>query len=418
MKNKKTKIIIIACCLLLNIFLIIFVIIPCYQKYQEKMAEKEYQKQLANATIIVDLSEDLNVSFLANKKVSDFITNINGEIIDDYEIDTSTVGKEIVSFKYLNEEDIIIPYEFEVNVIDDVAPVIWLGDSYSVTTSYEGNLLDDIVCADNYDDNPNCEIIGEYNTTKVGKYNLTFQATDNSGNVTTKEFTLNVTNPQPENNNTTSNTTTTSFSEVVSSKKTNTTKIGLDISRWQGDIDFAAVKEAGVEFVFIRVGSTLGIDGEYFVDKKFEQNIKGFNEVGIPVGIYFYSYAYSSAKAIEEAEWVIEQIKDYQIDLPIAYDWENWSFYNSFHQSFYSNTKNAKAFLDTISSYGYDGILYSSKNYLEKVWYDTGYPVWLAHYTENTTYEGEYQVWQICSNGRVNGINGNVDIDIMYTSET
>ncbi|MDE5889178.1 MAG: glycoside hydrolase family 25, partial [Bacilli bacterium] len=205
------------------------------------------------------------------------------------------------------------------------------------------------------------------------------------------------------------------LNDVIANYKTDNTKIGIDVSSWQGDINFQAVKDAGVEFVFIRVGSTRGIGGEYFVDKKFTQNIKGFNEVGIPVGIYFYTYANSKESAINDAKWVLEQIEGYKIDLPIAYDWESWSFYNEFHQSFYSTTMNAKAFLDTIYDAGYDGLLYSSKRYLEQVWYDTGYETWLAHYTNQTSYEGTYRYWQMCSNGRVNGINGNVDINIMYT---
>ena len=74
----------------------------------------------------------------------------------------------------------------------------------------------------------------------------------------------------------------------------------------------------------------------------------------------------------------------------------------------------AKAYLNEFDRAGYEGMLYSSKNYLENVWYDTKYPVWLAHYTEQTNYEGDYKVWQLTANGRVNGIYGNVDINIMY----
>ena len=149
--------------------------------------------------------------------------------------------------------------------------------------------------------------------------------------------------------------------------------------------------------------------------KKFEQNIKGFNEVGIPVGVYFYSYANSKESAIKDAEWVLEQIKGYEVELGVAYDWESWSFYNNFHQSFYSTTMNAKAFLDTVAKEGYKGLLYSSKNYLEKVWFPLDdYDVWLAHYTRETSYQGKYKYWQLASNGRVAGINGFVDVNIMY----
>lgn len=412
--KRKHLLIILGVCLCISITLIVTVLIPQYKKYR---AQKEYEEKIANATIIVNLKEDLTVPFLESAKVSDFIENINGEVISDYQIDTSKMGEQEVNFEYINEENIKIPYTYKINIQDKTAPVVWLGSNYTVTTEYDGSLLEDIVCADNYDDNPTCEIIGEYNTKKVGQYPLTFKATDASGNTTTQEFTLTVKEPTKSNTTSPSKPSYTYFSDVIENYKKENAKIGIDVSSWQGDIDFEAVKNAGVEFAFLRVGSSKGINGEYFVDKKFLQNIEGFNKVGIPVGIYFYSYANSKESAIQDAKWVLEQIKDYKIDLPIAYDWESWSFYNEFHQSFYSTTMNAKAFLDTIQESGYQGALYSSKNYLEKVWYDTGYDIWLAHYTEQTSYQGDYTYWQMCSNGKVDGISGYVDINIMYESK-
>lgn len=411
--KKRTLYLILIICLTISITLITTIIIPQYRKYHLLKVNAE---KIANATIIVELKEDLTAPFLGDVKVSDFITNINGKVIKDYSIDTSKIGEQEVNFEYINDENITIPYTYKINVKDETSPAIWLGNSYSITTNYDGSLLEDIVCADNYDDNPDCEIIGKYDVNKVGEYPLTFKATDASGNTTTKEFTLKVKEPITENNSSSSSSpkTYTYFSDVVKEYKNSHTKIGIDVSSWQGDIDFKALKAAGVEFAFIRVGSTKGINGEYFIDKKFLQNIEGFNAVDIPVGIYFYSYANSKEAAISDAEWVLKQIKGYEIDLPIAYDWESWSFYNEFNQSFYSTTMNAKAFLDTISNAGYQGALYSSKNYLEKVWFDTGYDVWLAHYTSKTSYTGDYKYWQMCSNGRVDGINGNVDINIMY----
>ena len=397
-------------CIFINILLITIVIIPSYQKYKEK---KEYEELLKNTPIIVELKDNLTVPFFSDAKVSDFIKEINGEIVNDYNIKTNRVGEQNIKFEYINEDNIKIPYSYDIIVEDQTPPDIWLNSTYTITTDYNGNLLEDIVCADNYDDNPVCEIIGEYDTTKEGKYELTFIATDASQNTTTKEFTLNVKKPSTANNNSYSSSYT-DFQDVIANYKNENTQIGIDVSSWQGDIDFNSLKEAGVEFVFIRVGSTKGINGEYFVDKKFQQNIEGFNNVGIPVGIYFYSYSNSKESAIKDANWVIEQIKDYEIDLPVVYDWESWSFYNEFNLSFYSLTNNAKAFLDTVKKSGYEGTLYSSKNYLEKVWYDTGYDVWLAHYTKQTSYEGDYKYWQLCSNGKVNGINGYVDINIMY----
>lgn len=82
--------------------------------------------------------------------------------------------------------------------------------------------------------------------------------------------------------------------------------------------------------------------------------------------------------------------------------------------SFYKLTSCANAFLDTCVENGYTGMLYGSKNYLEDIWLPVSYPIWLAHYTEQTNYEGEYMVWQLCDNGKIDGINGDVDINVMY----
>lgn len=410
--KKKHLIVILIICLIVSITLLSTIIIPNYQIY---LNEKEYQEKLNNAIIKVDLKDDLTIPFLEEATVTDFIEKINGLVVSDYNIDTSKVGEQEINFEFINEENIKIPYKYKIKIKDQTAPAVWLSNTYSITTNYDGSLLEDITCADNYDDHPKCEIIGNYNTKKVGDYPLTFRATDSSGNVTNKKFTLKVREPVkkiPSSNN--KKPSHTYFIDVIKNYKTPNTKIGIDVSSWQGDIDYNALKQAGVEFAFIRVGSTRGINGEYFLDKKYVQNISGFNKVGIPVGIYFYSYANNRESAIRDAKWVLNQIKDYQIDLPIAYDWESWSFYNAFNQSFYSTTKNAEAFLDTITASGYKGALYSSKNYLEKVWYDTGYDVWLAHYTKQTSYKGNYKYWQLCSNGRVDGIKGNVDINIMY----
>ncbi len=405
-------------CLSLNYSLISSIIIPSFSLKKDtniNNQEKEIDQEIIkNAKIIVNLKENLTVSFFSEHKVSDFIESLNGELLDDYKVDTTKLGQKEITFKYLNEDNIIIPYSFNITVVDDTPPVIWLSSTKSITTEYNGNLLEDIVCADNLDDNPKCEIVGKYNTKKVGEYKLTFNAEDKSGNKTTKKFTLKVKEPSKKSTSSNTKSTKQNFSDIVKKHKKENTKIGIDVSSWQGDIDFEAVKKAGVEFVFIRVGSKKGITGEYFVDKKFKQNIEGFNKVGIPVGIYFYSYANSDEAAINDAKWVLKQIKGYKIDLPVVYDWESWSFYNEFNQSFYSLSKSAQSYLSTIEKAGYKGMLYSSKKYLETVWYDLGYDVWLAHYTDETTYKGKYTYWQLCSNGKVDGIKGNVDINIYY----
>ena len=96
--------------------------------------------------------------------------------------------------------------------------------------------------------------------------------------------------------------------------------------------------------------------------------------------------------------WVVKQLKKYKVNLPIAFDWEEWAYFNDYNLSFFGLTSMAEAFLDTIKENGYQGMLYSSKTYLENIWFPTSYDIWLAHYTEKTNYQGKYRFWQICDN--------------------
>ena len=369
--------------------------------------------EIKNAVVKVVLKDNLEANFADTLRVSSFIESINGKIVDDYYLNTDSLGKKKIDFEYINDDGIKIKYNYEINVVDREAPLIWLGKSYNVTRGSEDNLLDKIMCGDNYDNNPECVIVGDYNLDNVGSYNLVFKATDSSGNVSKKKFILNV-NEASSKKGSNGVKNVTLFSDVIKDYKNDNTQIGIDVSKWQGDIDFSKLKSAGVEFVIIRIGSSTGINGENFIDSKFIQNIKNANSVGIPVGVYFYSYANSVDRAISDAKWIIENIKDYKVELPIAFDWENWGSFNTYELSFFGLTNMAKGFMDTVKDAGYDAMLYSSKTYLENIWMSVDYPVWLAHYTKNTNYAGDYSYWQICSNGKVDGINGDVDIDIRY----
>lgn len=411
-QNKKLTIILIISLVIITV-LTTQVIIPCIDMYKE-------QQRIKNATVIVELKEDLELNFYSETKLSDLIVKLNGELNEDITINTKEIGTNKITFKYVNDENIEIPYTFEYTVVDKTPPVVWLGSSYTVYVGADKEFYKDIMCGDDLDNKPVCKVEGYYDTNKAGSYDLNFIAYDYSGNQTTHPFTLYVkervvNNSKPSTPQVINRT---AFSDIITNYKTGKTKIGLDVSGYQGEIDYDAVKAAGVEFVFIKVGGTLGIDGEYYVDSKFKRNIEGFNRVGIPVGIYFFSYATSKKSAIKDAEWVYEQIKDYKVELPIVYDWENWSFYNEFNLSFYNLTANAEAFLDTLNKKGYEGMLYGSKNYIDKIWLKTDYPIWVAHYTSDPTvsYE-EYAYWQICDNGQIDGIYGNVDINIMYVKE-
>ena len=378
-----------------------------YKKYQEWREEE----RIRNAIVKIEYINPLEVEFNSDTKLSDLIVSINGTLIEDYNIDTSIVGEKELNFKYINEEEITVPRNFKIKIVDKTPPIVWLTDSYTVTVGNTKKLEDTIMCVDNYDDNPKCTVIGEYNFNKVGNYKLVYEAVDFSGNTIKKDFTLKVVNKINSKN--TSNYVTIPFKSLYNEYKNDNTTIGIDVSKWQGDIDYSKVKKEGVEFVFIKLGGQNGIGGDYYLDPKFERNILGFKNVEIPVGLYFYSYDNSPESSKKSALWVIEQLKDYEIDLPIAFDFESWGIYNKFHMSMNTLTKTFESFADTLKKNGYDSMLYGSKNYLENIWLKTKYPIWLAHYTNKTDYNGVYKCWQRTSMAKIPGIIGNtVDFDI------
>lgn len=372
-----------------------------------------YQKYKVDHAVKIVNIKIHEVEVYSDVMLSDLITSMNGHLIKDKKINTDKLGSYEVVFDYINDDNIKVNYSFSINVVDKTPPMISKPNVYNVNVNYDGNIEKDLFCGDNYDDNPKCYIEGEYDISKIGKYNVTFVGVDSSNNESRHNFVLNV--REKPKSSTSNNNSFVKFSDLVEKYKTDKIKMGIDISHWQGNIDFQKVKEAGVEFVYIRVGRGNGIGGEYVIDKKFEENIEGFNKVGIPVGVYFYSFANSVQDATEEAKWVLQQIKNYDVDLEIVFDWENWSSFQEFDLSFKKLTNLASSFGKVVKNKGYQAMLYSSKNYLENVWYPVDFPVWLAHYTDNTDYSGKYKVWQLCNNGRVDGINDNlVDIDIMY----
>ena len=373
-----------------------------------------YNYRVRHAIKIVELSSNKVEVYKKGVQLSDLIKEINGDLLNNPSINTNQLGKQKIKFQYINEEKLKIPYEVEIEIVDTTPPLIFQSSSKTIYTDYDGNLEEDLFCGDIYDPNPTCVISGEYDTKTPGSYALTFTGIDSSSNEASSNFTLNVRERVKGSSSGSVSYDYTFLDEVIEKYKKDGNKIGIDISHWQGDINFSDVKEAGIEFVYIRVGRGDGIGEGYVLDDKFEQNIKGFNEVGIPVGVYFYSYASSKKDAISEAKWIIDKIKNYKVDLEVVFDWENWGFYQAFNLSFHDLTEMSNAFYDTLGKSGYKGMLYSSKSYLESVWLPVDYGVWMAHYTEQSNYQGPYAVWQLCDDGYVPGIDGYVDLNIRY----
>ncbi len=195
--------------------------------------------------------------------------------------------------------------------------------------------------------------------------------------------------------------------------------LGVDISRYQKDVNFEALKNDGIEFVMIRVGARGYKTGELVLDECFEQNIKGATEAGLDVGLYFYSQAVTQEEAIQEAQFVLDQIKDYKILYPIAFDME---FIDNDTARVETLTRDerttiAAAFLNHINNAGYTPMLYGDTEWLVKridVAKFNASCIWLAEEADIPKYPYRYEMWQYTTQGQVDGINGFVDLNISF----
>lgn len=214
---------------------------------------------------------------------------------------------------------------------------------------------------------------------------------------------------------------TTTAKKAVAKYETNETSLGIDVSKYQGTIDWKKVKESGISFVMIRCGFRRLNTGEIVMDEYFTDNVKGALANQINVGVYFFSMAKNSKEALEEAKWVVNVIKDYDITYPVAIDTEIFNRYRLKGVSYTTLTNNALVFCTYIKSKGYTPMIYSYKNALTNYFNTAKFNnqrIWLAQYADKATYKGTYHMWQYTSSGSVPGISGRVDMDIAYFSVT
>ena len=216
---------------------------------------------------------------------------------------------------------------------------------------------------------------------------------------------------------------------TASAGETADATLGIDVSKYQGTIDWAAVKSAGVDFAMIRVGYRTKTSGIIYEDPGARYNLQEATKNGIKVGAYFFSTAVSEAEAVEEAAWVSSFISKYKITYPVAFNCEDFNSADSRqnHLTKEERTKLACSFLDTIAASGYTPMFYASRNEMEgsAQWNMTTlgsrYKVWVSQYPEKpfpetpaSTYSGAHAMWQYTSKGQVYGIKGNVDVNVAY----
>ena len=201
---------------------------------------------------------------------------------------------------------------------------------------------------------------------------------------------------------------------------------GIDVSEFNHSINWALVKRSGVEFAMIRVGYRgYGTEGNFKEDANFRINIESAKKAGVPVGIYFVTQATNRNEAIEEANWVINKLKGYSIDYPVAIDIERSAKPNGLGRAdgLDKNTRTylAKTFCQTIQSAGYTPLVYTNVDWATNkldMSQLSAYDTWIASYKQNIqsgpSYNGKYAIWQHTSSGKIDGILGNVDLNICY----
>ncbi len=220
-------------------------------------------------------------------------------------------------------------------------------------------------------------------------------------------------------------------SGTVPKKENETDEItfGVDVSKYQGVIDWAQVAGAGVDFAMIRVGYRTLVDGTIAIDSNAKYNLQQAQKYGIQIGAYFFSTAITEAEAREEAAWVADQIAQYSITYPVAYNCEGFSDPENRQHSLtrQQRTDIALAFLKAVEERGYTPMFYASRSELrnDAQWetsrIESQYKIWVAQYpataypqTEKSDYTGAHAMWQYTANGSVPGISGSVDMNIAY----
>lgn len=200
---------------------------------------------------------------------------------------------------------------------------------------------------------------------------------------------------------------------------TGNSRVGIDVSKWNGEIDWDKVQNAGVEFAIIRAGYRGSVTGSLVEDPYFAANMKGAAASGVPVGVYFFTQAVNEVEAVEEASAVLQLVREYQLEYPIFIDTEGAGG-NGRADGLDAETRTlvCEAFCRTIENAGYTAGVYGSRNWYNNNLYtdrlDSDYCIWLAEYRSVPLYQGYYQMWQYTSKGSVDGISGNVDMNISY----
>lgn len=373
---------------------------------ETRTAEKEKKKADPDKINIACMD---TVEVYQQIRLDEFMFDSNAKLLNgDEMLDTEELGEHEATLKMEldgGEAEKKITY----SVVDTTPPVLLLGDTISVGTGEWFDPYDHISYADNYDRYPILTWEGDVDTSAEGSYYITVYITDLSGNQLVKGINVtvsdSVTDPYYDDS-------VIYFDDFVRTYDEPDREFGIDVSRWQGDIDFDAAAAEGCSFAIIRMG--YGEYGGADLDAYYYSNIEGASGAGLDVGVYFYSTDTTQEGARATAQRIVEVLDGRQLDFPVAFDWEEFGSFQSYGMSIHDLSEVYEAFAEELEENGYEAMLYSSKNFLEMFWENRGNrPIWLAHYVSETSYSGDWLMWQRCGTGRISGINGAVDLNVL-----
>ena len=194
---------------------------------------------------------------------------------------------------------------------------------------------------------------------------------------------------------------------------------GIDVSSYQGEVDWHQVAEAGVDFAIIRLGYRGYESGKLVEDKFALQNLEGAAEAGIQLGVYFFSQALNPNEAREEARFVLDMIDPYEIAMPVVFDWEHVNNESARTNGMdpYAATGCARAFLEVIDEAGYWPMMYFNTFQAKKLFYLDQlmeYDFWLALYSDRMSFPYKVDMWQYTCTGTIPGVFGDVDVNVLF----
>ena len=354
------------------------------------------------------------------------------------ELDTKTTGEKITTFEYKYNGIRKYKYDVTYNVIDTTPP-IFINNTVSSKSFYVDEatqedvekIINNIAYADNYDINPKINVEGKVNFSEIGTYLLKIIISDSSQNTTSRDLKINIKERPVVTNNNDSNIekeedkdkedddNTIPFEEQIENYKNENTMVGIDISKWQGEVDFEKIRDSGCEFVIMRIGVMKDKNSELTKDKNFDINYKNAKNAGLKIGIYVYSEANNVNTAISNAEFIIDNLNGDKLDFPVVFDWESWEYFNDMEMNLHMLNEMYDAFDNRLKEAGYDTMLYASEYYLNNVWLDLkDYKIWVAKYStkfpEIKNKNNNFTIWQNAQTGKIDGIDSNIDMDIYF----